>query len=551
MRRRSLQGVYAVVLVCACVYLRELVEGFATLQTRLGGWTPAAFGAAAAVAIALALPASLVHLLAGAFFGFALGTAVDFVGAFVGSLAAFFFARGVGRSFVERWRRRNPRIVAIDDALARRPSLGVWLRLSPSFPLAAVNYSFGVAGMSARTFVLTAPAMIPPMMLYVGAGAFLRDAISGGPRPWWEWAFLGLGAFGVAASVAVIGRVVGRALLREGPLPGEGGLLHGSEDISPPILDAGDHPRRVGVEIELAGLPVATVADCVAAHFDGEVVREHDYEFDVETELGTFRVELDSLAFKRMAADAEAGIEPAFGSQMMRGLAEEFVPSEIVTPPLPFDRLSDLDGLVRALREKGGLGSSDKLVYSFGVHFNPEAPSLEAANILAHLRAFVLLSAYLRKAGETDLTRRVLPHITPHPPEYLARILNPNYDPDLATLIDDYLEFSPTRNRDLDLLPLFAHLDEERVRRAVGEAHKVNSRPTYHYRLPNSQVGDPSWSVTSEWRSWLMVERLANDPARLRDWMVAYRARPGEWLDDILFPWADEVEERVREPAAS
>ncbi len=206
---------------------------------------------------------------------------------------------------------------------------------------------------------------------------------------------------------------------------------------------------------------------------------------------------------------------------------------------------------MRALREKGGLGSSDKLVYSFGVHFNPEAPSLDAANILAHLRAFVLLSAYLRKAGQTDLTRRVLPHISPHPPAYLARILNPDYAPDLSTLIDDYLEFSPTRNRDLDLLPLFAHLDEERVRRAVGSEHKVNARPTYHYRLPNSQVGDPLWSVTSEWRSWLMVERLANDPERLHSWMVAYRARPGEWLDDILFPWADEVEERVREPATS
>jgi hypothetical protein len=33
--------------------------------------------------------------------------------------------------------------------------------------------------------------------------------------------------------------------------------------------------------------------------------------------------------------------------------------------------------------------------------------------------------------------------------------------PDLDTLIDDYLEYNPTRNRALDFLPLFLHLDED------------------------------------------------------------------------------------------
>ncbi|OBX33760.1 putative amidoligase enzyme [Halomonas elongata] len=40
-------------------------------------------------------------------------------------------------------------------------------------------------------------------------------------------------------------------------------------------------------------------------------------------------------------------------------------------------------------------------------------------------------------------------------------MLDPDYQPDLRTLIDDYLEYNPTRNRELDLLPLFAYLDPE------------------------------------------------------------------------------------------
>ena len=38
-------------------------------------------------------------------------------------------------------------------------------------------------------------------------------------------------------------------------------------------------------------------------------------------------------------------------------------------------------------------------------------------------------------------------------------MLDAGYGPDLGALIDDYLAANPTRNRALDLLPLFAELD--------------------------------------------------------------------------------------------
>jgi hypothetical protein len=75
--------------------------------------------------------------------------------------------------------------------------------------------------------------------------------------------------------------------------------------------------------------------------------------------------------------------------------------------------------------------------------------------------------------------------------------------------------YNPTRNRDLDALPLFAHLDPERVAAAVHD-RRVKRRPALPYRLPDSRVGDPGWRVTDEWRHWIVVERVAETPALLR-----------------------------------
>ena len=67
-----------------------------------------------------------------------------------------------------------------------------------------------------------------------------------------------------------------------------------------------------------------------------------------------------------------------------------------------------------------------------------------------------------------------------------------------------------TRKRALDLLPLLAHLDEERVR-SVLPHEKIGSRPVFHYRLPHAHLSDPTWSIMPDWNRWLLVERLASD----------------------------------------
>ena len=106
----------------------------------------------------------------------------------------------------------------------------------------------------------------------------------------------------------------------------------------------------------------------------------------------------------------------------------------------------------------------------------------------------------------------------------------------LVSTIDDYLAFNPTRNRDLDMLPLLLHLDGARVRAALPN-EKINGRPAFHYRLPDARVSDPGWSVAPDWNRWVAVERLASDRERLESVGLAFLAFEGEEKS-----WGDTVE---------
>ncbi len=527
----------------------EALLGWAdSLEATLGPWAPVVYGLVGALLVAATGPASLVNLGAGALFGLGPGTAVAFGACMAGSTLTYGVARLLGGRWSVAFAERHPWFGVLRRRLASDGKLALGLRLSPVVPLALSGYAFGLARMRPRLFFATAPAMLPPLFLYVAAGAMARGVWRGGGRPWWEWTLLALGA---VATLVVMLRV--SAMVAEVIRAARRSRSSAELEATVPVAERDGERRRVGVEIELGGATVADCAAAVATHFDGTVDAHHEGEAFVESSLGTFRVELDSRPIKELAAeraehpvDADAGAQlDDFKNRVLIGLAEPFVPVEIVTPPLDFDQLDVLDELVADLREQGARGTHDRVFYAFGVHFNPEVPSTEPASIVAHMRAFFLLRDWIRREGDTDLARRMTPHIEPHPLALVERFMAPDYAPSLEELIDDYLRLSPTRNRDLDMLPLFAHLDESRVR-AVLPAEKINPRPTFHYRLPNSQVGDPSWRVSDEWRSWLLVEQLAHDRDRLEQWMADWRAHRADPLAELMRPWADVVDGRLR-----
>ncbi len=275
---------------------------------------------------------------------------------------------------------------------------------------------------------------------------------------------------------------------------------------SPPRLRRGDgRVRHLGVELEFADLDAPSAAAAVTHVFGGRPIRISDYRIRVEdTELGEFVVELD---FKW----AHEGDPNDPFRQLLGELGSAVLPMEIICPPIPLDRAPRLEELREELRRAGARGTFDSPFYALGAQLNPELPSLEPGYIIAALRAFILLRDWLRDEIQVDPSRRLWFFAAPFPTRYCAKVLDPGYAPDLPQLIDDYLERNLTRNREVDLLPLLAHLDEPRVRRALPR-ETIHPRPTWHYRLPNALIDEREWTLGQEWNRWVQVERLAERP---------------------------------------
>ncbi|MCC5839904.1 MAG: amidoligase family protein [Opitutales bacterium] len=282
-------------------------------------------------------------------------------------------------------------------------------------------------------------------------------------------------------------------------------------------------PRRVGVELELGGLDLEEIVRRVRGVVGGEVERTSRYAVKLrETAVGDVKVELDAVLFtefklrgfleglqlNKLKADLDDTVERILATE-----ARRFVPFEVVFSPLEVGRLPELEAVRAALApESEGTGAS---VYNaFGLHFNPELPAVEAGWILRYLRAFLSLYGELRRAHGVDAARRISPFIDPFPKKYVRRVLDADYAPSMTELIDDYLAENPTRNRPLDLLPIFAEVDYARVRAALPK-EKISARPTLHYRLPDCRIDDPAWTLGREWAVWCRVEALAADEAEL------------------------------------
>lgn len=317
--------------------------------------------------------------------------------------------------------------------------------------------------------------------------------------------------------------------------------------VRPPYeTNADGEARRVGVEIEFANLSVRQAADMLTDLFGGEVRQWGPHQCQVvETRYGTFAIEIDTrFAHMRKVGDAaeENGLERSV-RELFGDVASIVVPAEIAGPPVGLDDLPEMDRIIGGLREAGAHGTADSPFYGFGLQLNVETASLEVRYILGILRAYILLSDWLRERVNIDATRWLVGYADPFPKHYARRVLDPAYDPDLAKLIEDYLLDNETRNRELDLLPLFAYLDRSRIQRRM-RGKGVKARPAFHYRLPNAQLDEADWGVVKEWNRWVTVERLAADERRLRRMAEAFlvndrRIFPRDWAR-ISRRWVDE-----------
>jgi len=273
----------------------------------------------------------------------------------------------------------------------------------------------------------------------------------------------------------------------------------------PQPLNAKGDPRLVGVEIELGGLPEAEVARLCAEAVGGTIKQVDSHIWHVEdSRIGRLEVYLD--IFLRKAQKSKL-------RDLALDLGREVVPVEIVSEPLDLEGLAQLDALREVLRDAGALGSGAGWFFGFGLHLNIEIASEGDADIVRSLLAYALIEDWLRTDDPIDESRRLLPFTDPYPTDFVRALIEAGPGATREHVTGLYLEHTPSRNRGLDMLPVFAQFEPDRIAAAISD--KTSARPTFHFRLPDCRIDEAGWSIADEWRRWLTVERVAADAALL------------------------------------
>ncbi|MDJ0623321.1 MAG: amidoligase family protein [Desulfocapsaceae bacterium] len=314
-----------------------------------------------------------------------------------------------------------------------------------------------------------------------------------------------------------------------------------------------DKQRTVGFELEFAGLNVEQAAAIVADVYTGTIEKQSEIEIEIKnTDSGSFKVELDWLLGKkiaehRMGQNLKDDASSDNVLYWLEKLAGQVVPVEIVCPPIKINRLGQLDIMVERLRSAGAKGTDESYIYAFGVHINPEIPDSSPYTIAKYLQAFGLAQEWLVEKHGVDPIRKLTPYINAYPDNYLEMVFNYTKKITIKELIDDYMEYNSTRNRALDMLPLWNHLQPDYLEQYDLSDELTQARPTFHYRLPNCEIEKEDWYLSNTWNFWCVVEYLVAQKERLAE-LVFQRQKAKKWF---LFKdkkqWHSELEKIHRD----
>jgi uncharacterized membrane protein YdjX (TVP38/TMEM64 family) len=220
-------GLGTVAFVAAAVLLREHFDQLEAWLTGLGGWAPLAFVMVHAVAVPCFIPVSLLGFLAGATFGFWVGTAVLVAGGLISAAIMFALARGLFPSRIRAYMAKRPRLarfVALAEQDAMR--LMVLLRLSP-LNFALVSYLLGASRVRFWPYMLASGLVLPSAALqaYVGRTARVmgRRVLAGEQANPWQNVAAVVAIMAAVILAVMLGRLARRSLEAEVPAGGDGG----------------------------------------------------------------------------------------------------------------------------------------------------------------------------------------------------------------------------------------------------------------------------------------------------------------------------------------
>lgn len=192
-------GLVAVLVVAALFFpLRTGVADFASWARGAGVLGVLAFALAHILCALLLIPSWPLRVSAGFVYGAIGGFALALSSSLAGATLAFLAARVVLRKRIARRIAREPRLVALDQAIAGN---GLWtvflLRLSPLLPNELVNYGLGATRVGLRDYALASlVGMLPLTASYAWVGSLLtavsdlkggRPVVTGilGQLIWW------------------------------------------------------------------------------------------------------------------------------------------------------------------------------------------------------------------------------------------------------------------------------------------------------------------------------------------------------------------------------
>jgi len=137
-------------------------------------------------AVVLAIPGSIITIMAGVMFGSVLGVATVSVGSTIGASLAFLVSRHIAREAIAQKLAINKKFHHLDQLTKEHGAIIVAItRLVPLFPFNLLNYGFGLTLVPFWTYVFWSwICMLPGTVLYVVGADAVASAVSEGRVPW-------------------------------------------------------------------------------------------------------------------------------------------------------------------------------------------------------------------------------------------------------------------------------------------------------------------------------------------------------------------------------
>lgn len=121
------------------------------------------------LAVVVAIPGTILTLLAGPLFGFWKGVLLVIIGANIGCTVTFVISKFVGYEYVQKYFQKYDKVKQINDRLEEK-GIGYlfYMRLLPIFPFNLINYFMGLTKIPYKQYALaTFFGMLPGILFYV------------------------------------------------------------------------------------------------------------------------------------------------------------------------------------------------------------------------------------------------------------------------------------------------------------------------------------------------------------------------------------------------